>query len=235
MFSKSVFFSLFFGFSNLLISQTQLLPKFSVSASAGPATYWNKKISNVGFAHDYQYGQTNTLGLNTFFEMRALNILIGLNYQYLFFKYRGVGPYSQETPQVQTVYLYNGVQHAIEIPMSVAYPLRKKMSFGVSLTSRYLLHTKDYYFKEGVGILNSSDRETTSVNSDNWNKIQLMGGIVFSRNFIFNSDKQFAVHLSTNFSLTNPGGTDVYAAPLSTTDSKTRFVSTQLGVSFYLK
>jgi len=235
MFSKSVFFILCCGFSNLLICHTQILPKFSVLASAGPATYWNKKITNVGFAHDYQYGQTNTLGFNTMFEMRAINISIGLNYQYLFFKYRGVGPYSQETPQVQTVYSYNGMQHAIEIPMSVAYPLSKKMSIGISLTPRYLLHTKDFYFKEGVGILNSSDRETTYVNSEVWNTVQLLGGLFCSRSFSFNSDNQFAVHLSTNLSLTNPGGTDVYAAPLSTTDSKSRFVSTQLGVSFYLK
>lgn len=235
MFSKSIFFSLFYGFSNLLIGQTKILPKFSVSASAGPATYWNKKITNVGFAHDYQYGQTNTLGFNTMFEMRALQILIGLNYQYLFFKYRGVGPYSQETPQVQTVYLYNGMQHAIEIPMSVAYPLRNKMSIGVSLTPRYLLHSTDFYLKEGVGILNSSDRETTYVNSEVWNTVQLLGGLVCSRSFSFNSDRQFAAQLSTNFSLTNTGGTDVYETPLSTTDSKSRFVSTQLGVSFYLK
>jgi hypothetical protein len=119
--------------------------------------------------------------------------------------------------------------------MSVAYPLSKKMSFGVSLTPRYLLHTKDFFFKEGVGILNSSDRETTYLNSEIWNKVQMLGGLVCSRSFSFNSDKQFAVHLSTNFSLTNPGGTDVYAVPLSTTDSKSRFVSTQLGISFYLK
>jgi hypothetical protein len=232
---KSVFLILFYGYSNWLIGQTQILPKFSVSASAGPATYWNKKISNVGFAHDYQYGQTQAIGLRTLFPISAFSFTIGLDYQYLFFKYRGVGPYSTEIPQIQTFYAYSGIQHAIETPLAISCPVRKLFSIGVSLTPRYLFNYKDLYFKEGVGFLNSSDEETSYANAEVWNKFQLMGGIVFSKSFVLHSNKQFDVHLSTNVSLTNPGGTDVYAAPLSMTNSKTRFVSSQLGFSYYLK
>lgn len=231
---KSVFLILFYGYSNWLIGQTQILPKFSVSASAGPATYWNKKISNVGFAHDYQYGQTQAIGLRTLFPISAFSFTIGLDYQYLFFKYRGVGPYSTEIPQIQTFYAYSGIQHAIETPLSITYPVRKLFSIGVSFTPRYLFNCKDLYLKEGVGFLNSSDEETSYANAEVWNKFQLMGGIVCSKSFVLNSNKQFAVHLCANVSLTNPGGTDVYAAPLSTNESKSRFVSTQLGFSYYL-
>jgi hypothetical protein len=88
--------------------------------------------------------------------------------------------------------------------------------------------------KEGVGFLNSSDEQTSYANAEVWNKFQLMGGIVCSKSFVLNSNKQFAVHLCANVSLTNPGGKDVYAAPLSTNESKSRFVSTQLGFSYYL-
>jgi hypothetical protein len=235
MSSKSIFLILFYGLSNLLIGQTKLLPKLSVSASAGPATYWNKKISNVGFAHDYEYGQTHTIGFHTLFPISAFSFTIGLDYQYLFFKYRGVGPYSTEIPQIQTIYAYSGTQHAIETPLSISYPVRKLFSIGVSFTPRYLFNYKDLYFKEGVGFLNSSDEKTSYANAEVWNKFQLLGGIVFTKSFVLHSNKQFAVHLSTNVSFTNPGGTDVYAAPLSTNESKSRFVSTQLGFSYYLK
>jgi hypothetical protein len=88
--------------------------------------------------------------------------------------------------------------------------------------------------KEGVGILNVSDEETINGNSGNWNKFQLLGGLVFSRNFYIKSGNQFSVQLSTNISLNNLGGTDVLAAPLSTPDVKSRFISGQLGFSYSL-
>jgi hypothetical protein len=201
----------------------------------GPATYWNKKITNVGFVHDYQYGQMNSLGLNAIFSIRAFIFTIGLDYEYLFFNYKGVGPFSQEIQQVKTVYSYNGIQHAIETSMSLTYPLKNKCSIGFTLTPKYLLNYKDFYFKEGVGLLNSSDEETTYMNSSNWNKFQLLGGLVFLRNFDLKSGRNVAVNLSTNVSLTNPGGTDVYAAPLSPNENKSRLLTGQLGFSYFLK
>jgi|GEM_PF-539730 hypothetical protein len=235
MFSKSALLVLFFCLSKILVGQLNNLPSISITANTGPATYWNKKITNVGFVHDYQYGQMNSLGFNAKFPIHVVSLTFGLDYQYLFFNYKGVGPFSQEIQQVQTVYFYKGIQHAIEAPISLVYPFNDKYSLGLVFTPRYILSSKDYYLKEGVGLLNVSDEETINRNSSNWHKFQILGGLVFSRNLDLKSGSQFAIHLSTNFSLTNPGGTDVYAAPFSTTDSKSRFVSTQLGVSFYLK
>lgn len=234
MSSKPALLVLFFCFSKILVGQTNNLPSISITANTGPATYWNKKITNVGFVHDYQYGQMNSLGFNTKFPIQVVSFTVGLEYQYLFFNYRGVGPFSQELQQIQTIYRYKGIQHAIAAPISLNYSFNDKYSLGFAFTPRYILSSKDDYVKEGVGILNASDEETINRNSSNWNKFQLLGGLVFSRNFNLKSGNQFYVHLSTNISLTNPGGTDVFAAPLSTPEVKSRLISGQLGFSYAL-
>lgn len=234
MCSKPALLVLFFCFSKILVGQVNNLPSISITANTGPATYWNKKITNVGFVHDYQYGQMNSLGFNAKFPIHVFSLTFGLDYQYLFFNYKGVGPFSQELQQIQTIYRYKGIQHAIEAPISLIYPFNDKYSLGLAFTPRYILSSKDYYLKEGVGILNVSDEETINRNSSNWNKFQLLGGLVFSRNFYIKSGSQFSVHLSTNISLNNPGGTDVFAAPLSTPEVKSRFISGQLGFSYSL-
>lgn len=232
---KSALLILSFCFTKILVGQVKKLPRISITANMGPATYWNKKISNVGFIHDYQYGQLNSLGLNAIFPIRSFSICFGLDYQYLFFRYKGVGPFSQEHQQVQTIYLYKGIQHTMVVPISINYNFCDKYSLGLTLTPRYMFSSKDYYFKEGVGMLNTSDEETIFRNSKIWNKFQLLGGLVFTRNFNLKSGCQFSAHLSTNISLNNPGGTDVYAAPLSTNENKSRLVSGQLGFSYFLK
>jgi len=234
MFSKLAPLLLFLCFSKILVGQTNNIPSISITANTGPATYWNKKITKVGSVHDYQYGQMNSLGFNAKFPIQVVSFSVGLEYQYLFFNYRGVGPFSQELQQIQTIYRYKGIQHAIEAPISLIYPLNDKYSLGLAFTSRYILSSRDYYLKEGVGLLNVSDEETINRNSGNWNKFQLLGGLVFSRNFYIKSGNQFSVHLSTNISLNNPGGTDVYAAPLSTPEVKSRFISGQIGFSYAL-
>ncbi len=231
---KPAFLVLFFCFSKILVGQTNSLPSISITANTGPATYWNKKTTNVGFVHDYQYGQMNSLGFNAKFPIHVVSLTFGLDYQYLFFNYKGVGPFSQELQQIQTIYRYKGIQHAIEAPISLIYSFNEKYSLGLEFTPRYILSSKDYYLKEGVGILNVSDEETINRNSGNWNKFQLLGGLVFSRNFYIKSGNQFSVQLSTNISLNNPGGTDVFAAPLSTPEVKSRFISGQLGFSYSL-
>jgi hypothetical protein len=231
---KPAFLVLFFCFSKILVGQANNLPSISITANTGPATYWNKKITNVGFAHDYQYGQMNSLGFNAKFPIHVVSLTFGLNYQYLFFNYKGVGPFSQELQQIQTIYRYKGIQHAIEAPISLIYPFNDKYSLGLAFTPRYILSSKDYYLKEGVGILNVSDEETINRNSSDWNKFQLLGRLVFSRNFNLKSENQFSVHISTNISLNNPGGTDVFATPLSTPELKSRFISGQIGLSYSL-
>jgi len=235
MSGKSALLVLFFCFNKILVGQVKNSPSISIAANIGPATYWNKKISNVGFIHDYQYGQLNSIGLNAIFPIRSFSFGFGLDYQYLFFNYKGVGPFSKEIQQVQTVYLYKGIQHAMVVPISINYNFCDNYSFGLALTPRYMFISKDYYFKEGVGIMNTSDEETIIRNANQWNKFQLLGGLVLTRNFNLKSGSQFFLHLSTNISLNNPGGTDVYAAPLSTNENKSRLVSAQLGFSYLLR
>ena len=228
---KNSFLSLFVLLFLTSHAQFELRPQIGIKVSTGPAIYYNPKISNIGFAHDYKYGQSSQIGILARQQQNKWIFSAGLNYQYMFFAYRGVALPSTSSIYYQ-IYHSNSTQHIAQGQIGFARSFAHGFELGINLLPTYLVATTDTYtidnYWEGERI------DALEKNAPEWHKAQLIGGLSFSKNFISKKEKTSQLSLMPQVSITNNGGSNVYNNAFSDiTDRKTRFVSCQLAYTVF--
>jgi hypothetical protein len=226
-------FSLVFSFATLLcLAQNNFNPQYGIKVSVGPATYYNPSISNIGFAHDYKYGQSSQLGILARQQHNNWIFSSGLNYQYMIFAYRGVGLTYPTLPFYYQSYQSNSTQHLAQFQIGCARSFAHGFELGLNLMPTFLVVSTDTYtideYWEGERVA------ALEKNAPEWHKAQLIGGLSFSKNFISKKEKTSQLSLTPQVSITNNGGSNVYNQAFSNqTDRKTRFVTCQLAYTLY--
>lgn len=228
---KNSFLSLFVLLVLTSHAQFELQPQIGIEVSTGPATYYNSKISNIGFAHDYKYGQSSQIGILARQQQNKWIFSAGLNYQYLFFAYRGVALPPTSSIYYQ-IYHSNSTQHIAQGQIGCARSFAHGFELGLNLLPSYLVASTDTYtidnYWEGERV------DAVEKNAPEWHKAQLIGGLTFSKNFISKKEKTSQLSLTPQVSITNNGGSNVYNQTFSDlTDRKTRFVSCQLSYTVF--
>ena len=225
-------FSLVFSFATLLcLAQNNFNPKYGIKISVGPTTYYNPSISKIGFAHDYKYGQSSQIGILARHQQNKWIFSAGLNYQYMFFTYRGVGLTPSSSIYYQ-IYHSNSTQHIAQGQIGCARSFAHGFELGLNLLPSYLVASTDTYtidkYWEGERV------DAVEKNAPEWHKTQLIGGPTFSKYFISKKGNISQLSLNPQISLTNNGGFNVYNQAFSDlTDRKTRFVSCQLAYTVF--
>lgn len=233
---KSIFLLHFFLIFYSSHAQFKLRPHLGINISAGPATYYNPTISNIGFAHDYKYGQASQIGIKAIQQYQNWNFSAGLNYQHLFFAYRGVKSIYIFNPNLPNSYYYdiyysNSIQHFAQLQIGFGRSFGNGLELGIQLTPSYLVSSKDTYTIEriwGVAPPNMIN------NNSGWRKTQLIGGLSFSKHFSSKKERTSQLSLDPQIAIFNSGGFNVYNESFSDlTDRITRFVSCQLSYSVF--
>jgi hypothetical protein len=228
---KNSFLSLFVLLFLTSHAQFELRPQIGIKVSTGPATYYNPKISNIGFAHDYKYGQSSQISLLARQQHNKWIISAGLNYQYMFFAYRGVG-----LPPTSSLYyqIYNSksTQHLAQLQIGFSRRFTHGFEFGLNILPSYLVASTDTYTIDNYW---EGDRvDAVERNAPEWRKTQLIGGLSFSKYFISKKEKTSQLSLDPQIAIFNNGGSNVYNHAFSDlTDQKTRFVSCQLSYTVF--
>jgi len=233
---KVILFPLFVLF--LFSSQAQFVfkPHFGINFSTGPATYHNPTISNIGFAHDYHYGQATQLGIKAMQPYKKWNFSAGLGYQFMFFAYRGVAMIPQlnlnlPNPFYFDIYYSNSTQHLAQLQIACARNLGHGIELGIQLIPSYLLASKDNYTMERDWAPALPDMMNKNIG---WHKTQLMGGLSLSKYLISKKENIYEFSLNPQISLSNNGGFNALNEAFSEiTDKKTRFVSCQLAYTLF--
>ena len=228
---KNSFLSLFVLLFLTSHAQFELRPQIGIKVSTGPATYYNTKISNIGFAHDYKYGQSSQIGILARQQQNKWIFSAGLNYQYMFFAYRGVALPPTSSIYYQ-IYHSNSTQHIAQGQIGCARSFAHGFELGLNLLPTYLVASTDTYtidnYWEGERV------DAVEKNAPEWHKAQLVGGLSFSKNFISKKEKTSQLSLTPQISITNNGGSNVYNNAFSDlTERKTRFVSCQLAYTVF--
>ena len=233
---KSIFLPLFALLFFSSHAQFKLRPHFGINLSSGPATYCNPTISNIGFAHDYKYGQASQIGIKAILQYQNWNFSAGLNYQYLFFAYRGVNSIYIFNPNYPNSYYYDiyyskSIQHFAQVQIGCARSFGNGLELGIKLIPSYLVSSKDTYTIERIW---GAAPPNMMNNNSGWRKTQLIGGLSFSKHFITKKEKTSQLSLDPQISIFNNGGFNVYNQVFSDlTDRKTRFVSCQLSYAVF--
>jgi hypothetical protein len=233
---KSIFLPLFVLLFFSSHAQFKLRPHFGINISTGPATYYNPTISNIGFAHDYKYGQASQIGIKAIQHYQNWNFSAGLNYQYLFFAYRGVNSIYIFNPNYPNSYYYdiyysNSIQHFAQVQIGCARSFGNGLELGIKLMPSYLVSSKDTYTIERIW---GAAPPNMMNNNSGWYKTQLIGGLSFSKHFISKKEKTSQLSLDPQIAIVNNGGFNVYNQAFSDlTDRKTRFVSCQLSYTVF--
>lgn len=217
--------------STLCFAQNNLKLQYGIKVSVGPATYYNPSISNTGFAHDYKYGQSSQMGILARQQQNKWIFSAGLNYQYMFFAYRGVALPPTSSIYYQ-IYHSNSTQHIAQGQIGCARSFAHGFELGLNLLPTFLVASTDTYtidnYWEGERV------DAVEKNAPEWHKAQLVGGLSFSKNFISKKEKTSQLSLMPQVSITNNGGSNVYNQAFSDlTDRKTRFVSCQLAYTVF--
>jgi hypothetical protein len=228
---KNSFLSLFVLLFLTSHAQFELQPQIGIKVSTGPATYYYPKISNIGFAHDYKYGQSSQIGILARQQQNKWIFSAGLNYQYMFFAYRGVALPPTSSIYYQ-IYHSNSTQHIAQGQIGCARSFAHGFELGLNILPSYLVASTDTYtidnYWEGERV------DAVEKNAPEWHKAQLIGGLTFSKNFISKKEKTSQLSLTPQVSITNNGGSNVYDQTFSDlTDRKTRFVSCQLSYTVF--
>ncbi len=228
---KNSFLSLFVLLFLTSHAQFELQPQIGIKVSTGPATYYNPKISNIGFAHDYKYGQSSQIGIHARQQQNKWIFSAGLNYQYMFFAYRGVALPPTSSIYFQ-IYHSNSTQHIAQGQIGCARSFAYGFELGLNLLPTFLVASTDTYtidnYWEGERV------DAVEKNAPEWHKAQLIGGLTFSKNFISKKEKTSQLSLTPQVSITNNGGSNVYNNAFSDiTERKTRFVSCQLAYTVF--
>lgn len=223
--------SLVFAFATLLcLAQNNFNPQYGIKVSVGPATYYNPSISNIGFAHDYKYGQSSQIGILARHQYNNWIFSSGLNYQYMIFAYHGVGLTYPTLPFYYQSYQSNSTQHLAQIQIGCARSFAHGFELVLNLMPTFLVASTDTYtideYWEGERVA------ALKKNAPEWHKAQLIGGLSFSKNFISKKERTSQLSLTPQISITNNGGLDVYNQPFT---NKTRLVSCQLAYSFFIR
>jgi len=217
-------------------AQNVFKPHFGIYISTGPATYYNPIISNVGFAHDYKYGQATQVGVKALQSYNKWNFSASLNYQFLFFAYRGISLVDQSNPNLPNpnyfdFYFSKSNHHLAQLQIGCARNLGHGIELGIQLMPSYLIATIDNYTMErdwGAELPNMTNKNI------GWSKTQLIGGLTFSKYFISKKDNIYQLSLNPQVSLTNNDGFNVFNQAFSAlTYRKTRFVSCQLAYTVF--
>jgi hypothetical protein len=233
---KSIFLPLFVLLFFSSHAQFKLRPHFGINISTGPATYYNPTISNIGFAHDYKYGQASQIGIKAIQHYQNWNFSAGLNYQYLFFAYRGVNSIYIFNPNYPNSYYYdiyysNSIQHFAQVQIGCARSFGNGLELGIKLMPSYLVSSKDTYTIERIW---GAAPPNMMNNNSGWCKTQLIGGLSFSKHFISKKEKTSQLSLDPQIAIVNNGGFNVYNQAFSDlTVRKTRFVSCQLSYTVF--
>lgn len=224
-------YSLVFSLATITcLAQNNINTQFGVKISVGPTSYYNPQITNVGFQHDYQYGQATQIGIFGENQLKNWNLSAGISYQYLFFAYRGVAL----TTNSQVTYSgYNSLstQQATQLQFGCSRSFRHGLELGLNVLPTFLFQTTDSYTINNYFSGEQGSR-VVNKNAPEWQKAQLIGGIAFSKKFISKRGQFTRLTLNPLISLTNNGGLDVYNQPFT---NKTRLVSCQLAYSFYIR
>lgn len=217
-------------------AQNVFKPHFGIAISTGPATYYNPIISNVGYVHDYKYGQAAQLGLKAIQSYNKWNFSASINYQFLYFAYQGVTSINQSNPNLPNSYFFDfyfskSFHHLAQLKLGCARNLGHGIEIGVLLMPSYLIATNDNYTMERVWSYELPNMMNENIG---WRKTQLIGGPTFSKYFISKKGNISQLSLNPQISLTNNGGFNVYNQAFSDlTDRKTRFVSCQLAYTVF--
>ena len=226
-------YSIIFSLASIFcFAQNMLKLQYGLKVSVGPATYYNPSISNIGFAHDYKYGQSSQLGILARQKHNNWIFSAGLNYQYMIFAYRGVGLTYPTLPYYYRSYQSNSTQHLAQFQIGYARSFAHGFELGLNLMPTFLVASTDTYtideYWEGERVA------ALEKNAPEWHKAQLIGGLSFSKNFISKREKTSQLSLTPQVSITNNGGSNVYNQAFSDlTDRKTRFVSCQLAYTLF--
>lgn len=233
---KSIFLPLFVLLFVSINAQFKLRPHLGINISTGPATYYNPTISNIGFAHDYKYGQASQIGIKAIQQYQNWNFSAGLNYQHLFFAYRGVASVYIFNPNLPNSYYYdiyysNSTQHLAQVQIGCARSFGPGLELGIKLMPSYLVSSKDNYTIDRIW---GAAPPNMINNNIGWRKTQFIGGLAFSKYFISKKEKTSQLSLDQQIAIFNNGGSNVYNHAFSDlTDQKTRFVSCQLSYTVF--